>query len=445
MSTDIVLERETANDETALVVAIHAASGTAVEPGTLLFEAENSKVTQEVEAPVAGIVVHRLEIGQTLEFGVAIARIVSAEAWEANGDAPAPTGVPQAAIAQIHREDGTGVHSTMRPERTQTCLSTAEPRFSLRAASLVAELGLQPSLFTQDFVIARDVLAYVGHGSARHEPAAAAPASAPQPTPARPPYASGEGREVPAHKRIEIEVLGAGAGSSMLSVLGADLGPLRILRSAGHIFTGRITDLAIYESARLMRKYPRLNAFYADGRVVEHADIHAGIAIDSGNRLMVYGIEHAERVGLPDLADIITDAVGRYMNNELSSADVSRATFTVTDLSADELSFVLPLLPRGQSCILGITRTAEAGYRIFAGFDHRVTEGREVAAFLGELCARIKSFSAPANEARTTAECTYCDRSLLDATTRHGDKGLMRIVDRHGNDAFCCVSCWNGW
>jgi hypothetical protein len=159
---------------------------------------------------------------------------------------------------------------------------------------------------------------------------------------------------------------------------------------------------------------------------------------------VVYGIEDADRMSLSDLAVTLSDAVARYMDNDLSAAELSRATFTVTDLSADELDFVLPLLPRGQSCIIGITRSETAGFRIFAGFDHRVTEGREVAAFLGELRGRLMSF-AETPRPNVEACCTYCDRSLAEAVGKFGEKGLLRIVDRQGRDALCCASCWNGW
>jgi hypothetical protein len=124
---------------------------------------------------------------------------------------------------------------------------------------------------------------------------------------------------------------------------------------------------------------------------------------------------------------------------------MSRATFTVTDLSADELDFVLPLLPRGQSCIIGITHDAKNGFRLFAGFDHRVTEGREVSAFLSELGARVLSFGTKATQETAVLRCDFCSKSLAEAAGRGRDKGLLSVIDRKGETALCCASCWNGW
>jgi hypothetical protein len=146
-----------------------------------------------------------------------------------------------------------------------------------------------------------------------------------------------------------------------------------------------------------------------------------------------------------DISRIVADAVGRYMNNGLTSAEMSRATFTVTDLSADDLDFVLPLLPRGQSCIIGITHHATTGFRLFAGFDHRVTEGREVAAFLTELGARVLSFGTKAAAEIAVLRCDFCSKSLAEATARGRDKGLLSVIDRKGQTSLCCASCWHGW
>jgi pyruvate/2-oxoglutarate dehydrogenase complex dihydrolipoamide acyltransferase (E2) component len=445
--TDVLLERETANDETAIVVSVFVASGARVEKDEPLFDIENSKATQEVVAPEAGILTHELAVGHVVAFGVPIARITP----DAVLAAPAPRAAvaPPAPIAA--------------PPSVPVAVIPAPPEGGARhvsraAAALMAELGLTSAAFAADFITARDVRAAAGLAPAR--PAGPAPVGAEQvgakqvgAKQAKP------GQAVSARKRAEIDVLSAGAGATMLSVLGTRLGAMAVPRAADDFLGGAITDLVIYEAARLMRKYPSLNACYSDGHVIRHDAVHAGIAIDSGGQLVVYGIEDADRLGLPDVARAIAEAVGRYVAGALTAAEMTRATFTVTDLSAEPLDFVLPLLPRGQSCIIGITRDAD-GYRIFAGFDHRVTEGREVASFLGELRQRLLSFAPPRAPAlasalamdgaaaiaiHAAAECAYCARSAAEAAARSRDKGLLKLVGRDGREILCCASCWNGW
>jgi pyruvate/2-oxoglutarate dehydrogenase complex dihydrolipoamide acyltransferase (E2) component len=351
-----------------------------------------------------------LQIGQEVAFGVPIARIIGAgeRAEEVPQRAPAPVEAPA---------------PPLNPR--------SPPRFSQEASALLKQFGLSESMFNTGFVTSAQVRAVL--------PGATPP---PPPPPLR---IAGPAPNLDRRKQTEIETLQNGAGNTMLSVLGKTLGPVHLRRDADDIFAGRITDLVIYEAARLMHKFPKLNAQYADGRVTLHDHVHAGMAIDGGGKLVVYGIEHADQLGLPDLSRIVGDAVTRYMANALTAAEMTRATFTVTDLSADDLDFVLPLLPRGQSCIIGITHDQASGFRLFAGFDHRVTEGREVAAFLTALGERVTSFGRRNIDPAKATSCSFCGKTLAEAIGRAKDKGFLSVVGAKGEPALCCASCWNGW
>lgn len=463
---EIILERETANDESGLIVAVYVSSGQRVEKDDLLFEIENSKANQEVVAPEAGILLHKLKVGQTVLFGVPIAHVGSGEEEVLESSALAEFQHASHPVAEVsapasmspHHSSGAATFADA--PTTKLTRQLAEPHFSHAAAALAKELGLSPTDFHTDFVTADDVR--IRAGIAQPNAAVAIPAA--------PAHAesngfsnaaagdgarngagngasngAGSGPGISSRKRAEIDTLSKGAGATMLSVLGTRLGKLEIAREPGDFMAGRITDLLIYEASRLMRKYPKLNASFSNGQIVEHPSVHAGMAIDSGARLMVYGIKDADMLSLSELSDVMSDAVARYIEGELSSAELSRATFTVTDLSADELDFVFPLLPQGQSCILGVTQSAQDGFRIFAGFDHRVTEGREVAAFLGELRERLFSFAAGHKPEIPEGHCAYCDRSATDAMVRGKAKGLLKVVNRKGEEVLCCASCWNGW
>ena len=452
---EIVLERDTANDESALVAAVFVQSGTAVEKDELVFEIENSKATEEYYAPSAGILMHELKVGQTVNFGVAIARVVAPDSTERAEPVREAGMVAEASVVPVLSADCSQPVVAVEGAETMRERVPSGARFSYAAKLLLQKYGIESSRFDADFVTAEDVQAHVnclqeiaeelilkdGRGaSSRVTKVATSTAVVERPEPA-----SAAGNTVGQRKRAEIQALTQGAGATMLSVLGVTLGPLLVRREPGDFLAGRITDLVIYEAARLMRKYPKLNAFYADGSIITHEAIHAGLAIDEGGRLMVYGLEHADKAGIRELGDAIGDAVARYVNHELTGAELSRATFTVTDLSDGELDFVLPLLPRGQSCILGITASAQVGFRIFAGFDHRVTEGREVTAFLGELRQRLLSFSSAAHRAVSASVCDYCGRSVSESVSVCKERGLLKVVGRDGLEALCCGSCWNGW
>lgn len=421
----ICLERDTANDESATIVAVHVLTGSEVGEDELIFEIENSKATQELRAPQAGVLIHALSVGAVVPFGEPLARVVS------EGTSPHNVskfgGPPEAPGLQGPPGE--------RPVMDGAPRRGTESHFSRAAVALLEEHGLSRDAFTSSFVTSKDVAERLG----LHVPCGPPPAPKGEALPlmSRPTIGGGP-------KRFEIEALRSGAGATWLSVLGLTLGPLSVTRPAGDILTGRITDLVIYEASRLMRKYPLLNAAFESDHTLRHEAVHAGLALDGGGRLIVYGIRNADRLGLSDIGTAIIDGAARYASNDLKASELTCATFTVTDLSAEDLDFIFPLLPAGQSCIIGIVHSA-SGYRLFAGFDHRVTEGREVSLFLNELRDRLYTFGSRPDAGMPTTACSICGRSALDAMQKGRDKGLLKLSDHHGRELLCCASCWNGW
>ena len=446
---EVVLERTTANDETASIVAVYVTSGTIVAVDELLFDFENSKATQELRSPAAGMLLHQLAVGDVVGFGVRLASIsgtdraappLVASLGASVGAAVKAKDVAPVNVSDVSRPRLIATTSSSKPgdgARPGVIASLRGARFSRTAGNLVVELGLTPTDFEPGFVTSEMVVFRARQARPADETSICRAPSV---------QAKSEVSTLTQSKRAEIRVLLEGAGSSSLSVLGVNVGPVVIRRPEEDFLSERITDIVIYESARLLRKYPKLNACFEGDSIVFHAAAHAGIAIDGGGKLVVYGIKDADRASLQHIAAEIADASARYATNEFSAEELSRATFTVSDLSGCELDYMLPLLPRGQSCIIGVTRDRNGTFRIYGGFDHRVTEGREVASFLTELAERIRSFGEQNKaEAQASARCHYCDRGLDEASGKGRGKGLLKIVGSSGVDIVCCASCWNGW
>jgi pyruvate/2-oxoglutarate dehydrogenase complex dihydrolipoamide acyltransferase (E2) component len=273
-------------------------------------------------------------------------------------------------------------------------------RLSRDAAAFAAQHGLGPADFDADFITVDDVRRRLGLGTpqtvAQSQPSAASIQQSKPAGRAR----LGELKELPAHKHEERKVLSRGAGTSMLSVVGTTLGPQPFLRKDQGFFETKIIDLVAYEASRLMQTFGKLNAAYRDGSVEFYSEVNAGVAFDGGGRLVVYGIERSDKRELEDIQEEIIEGLMKYTQSKLTARELTRATFTITDLSSMEVDFVLPLLPEGQSCIIGITKTAERGYGLYVGFDHRVTEGMEAAHFLQDLRKRLVNALAPSRTSR---------------------------------------------
>ena len=225
--------------------------------------------------------------------------------------------------------------------------------------------------------------------------------------------------------------------------LGVRIGKIRARREAGDTFQGKILDLVVFEASRLMKQFPKLNSTFSENQIFKYSSINAGVAFDSGARLVVYGIENSNGKSLREIREEIEDSLDRYLGDRLSLRELTRATFTVTDLSASQMDFVLPILPARQSCIIGVTRNSKEEFSIYVGFDHRVTEGREVALFLDQLADRIASFDRQTRAAEP-ARCFFCETSAGDGLN-DDKRGLLKIVRPGGDEVLCCNTCWLGW
>ena len=422
-STEITLERDNANDEEATIVVIHVASGTRVKRGDLLLEIENSKAVQEIEAPQDGIFVHDLKVGDFLNYGTPIARIAGADSEIGGGETP---------ISSVER---------VEPELTTAPIEQPAPKrlhkVSREAAKVALEHNIDVEDIDADYITSADILRRIGKPIASPRPAKIDYEAE---SPALLQTLPGSERIQP-HKREEIRALSSGAGGGMLSVLGVEIGPLSMRQRGNKFFQNKILDLVVYEASRLMNAFPKLNAAYRGGHILHHQRVNAGIALDQGGRLVVYGIENSDKLDLADIQSAILDAAERYVARDLSRDEVSRATFTITDLSASELDFVFPILPEGQSSIIGITRDAGT-YKVFIGFDHRVTEGLVAANFLQELKNRLRSFGTTDQRAIV---CDFCQKDINEEFVGLRHKGFLSVVGASGTQSLCCHSCWSGW
>ena len=57
------------------------------------------------------------------------------------------------------------------------------------------------------------------------------------------------------------------------------------------IFQGSIADLIVFETAKLLRRFPDLNAFHLDDRAIGYfEDVNIGISFDVGHNLKVLAL-----------------------------------------------------------------------------------------------------------------------------------------------------------
>ena len=149
--------------------------------------------------------------------------------------------------------------------------------------------------------------------------------------------------------------------------------------------------LVIFETARLLRKYPEFNAIHDRGADGQYADVNIGWAIDAGTAgggLMVPVIAKADEKTPQEIVEIMQRQIDGYVGSALGTADFLGGTFTISDLSGDGISHFQPLISQGQAAILGVGGELDgAGNEtlyLTLAFDHQLAEGPQG----GAVCAR---------------------------------------------------------
>jgi pyruvate/2-oxoglutarate dehydrogenase complex dihydrolipoamide acyltransferase (E2) component len=212
------------------------------------------------------------------------------------------------------------------------------------------------------------------------------------------------------------------------------------------------TAVILFEAARLLRKYPLLNACFVEEQACIYEPINIGVAIDSGQGLKVPVIHDADQKGLAEVTQCLRDLLLSYVDDQLTASMVAGGTFTLTDLSSEGALSFTPLINHGQSAILGIGAEylppggQEGLFHLVLAFDHQIAEGRMAARFLAELRDRLVAYEqAMTGPEQAVPEpcCSRCQTPL--AQLRQSNHHLLHSARADGTTALICTACLQGW
>lgn len=486
--------RENVNDEEVVIIAWHAANGERVADGQVLVEVETSKATVEIVSPAAGFIRYTLEAGESVAVGRVLCT-VEINLAEGNGhpaeeesiDKTDVTDCQPDALGQVISADEScepsGFNLTSIPHKNDSKAEELErvhaeaagcPRFSRRARERLTEYGLSEEQFAgRGMVRACDLVAAAPEVERTADLRAGRQSTALSEQPRNGLVAafgvSVQSRALPPQKRTENRYLRAARETTLPSLVSVMV-PTRGFRTLiERLSSSRqsVCSLAVFEAARLLRKYQCFNAYCADGNVHFYDEVNIAFAVDDGRGLRAPVIRTADRKGAVEIAVEMQERLVSYLNNELSAADLTGATFTVTDLSSEGVAEFIPRLNRGQSAILGIgsevfscrsaandTRSPFAAdeigaYKLILAFDHQVAEGRIAAHFLNDLKCRLQGYEAAATPPGTRRagesepSCTRCLRPAAEIADLGAQ--LLATIQVGGSQRGICTLCIAGF
>jgi 2-oxoglutarate dehydrogenase E2 component (dihydrolipoamide succinyltransferase) len=354
VAAEIRLPLEHPNDTEAEIIQWLVDDGQWVDAGTDLLEVESTKAVNVVDTESSGYVRRHVAVGDAVTTGAVLARVH-------------PT-VEELAADMPHAQppDGAGADG-------------AGVRFSAEGLRELTAHGLSPAVFRGRGLVTAQL---VREFAAAEADGAAGPVRRHPIGPA---------------KLTEISRLSAGAGA-LASALTVRFDSART-RAALHRqepVQPLVLAVLIQGVAQLLREFPELNACFADRHVAHYTRVNVGVAVDLGQGLRVPVLKDADRMDPVEITIALLDAMAAYHERRLSSDDLAGGTVTVSDLSGEDVFEFHPLINQDQALALGVggdSRLPGHPMTITAVFDHRVSSGRTVAAFLGRLKAHLLGVS----------------------------------------------------
>jgi pyruvate dehydrogenase E2 component (dihydrolipoamide acetyltransferase) len=179
----------------------------------------------------------------------------------------------------------------------------------------------------------------------------------------------------------------------------------RALNAAREKLTsGTHTDILVAVVARALAKHPRMNASWVNDAVRPNGEVNVAIAIAVEDAVVTGVIHRADRLSIADIGARRRELANRARAARLQPADITGATFTISNLGMYDVDAFTAIIVPPQAGILAVGTIAE---RIVAvdgqpaarpmmtltlSCDHRVVDGASGAKFLGDVVEGIQGY-----------------------------------------------------
>jgi pyruvate dehydrogenase E2 component (dihydrolipoamide acetyltransferase) len=392
VATEVILPRLGQGMESGTIVRWLKSEGEPVEKGEPLFELDTDKVTQEVEAEAAGVLLKIAVAEGEVPVGQTVAFIGSEGEDVPEVAAAAPT--EEEAQKEAQREA-----TSSEPEPAQEA-AIASGNGRIKASPLARRMARERGIELTGIrgtgpdgrIVAEDVeRAEVGGPTA---PPSVAPTRAPTGELERVPLSNVRktiARRLTEAWQIPVFQLQASADMTRVNALVARL------RERDPDVRITVTDVLTKVCAQALMRHREVNAEFTEDAILLHPSANVGLAVAAPQGLVVPVIRSAERLSLTEIAGVRADLVGRAREAKLRAEDLEGGTFTISNLGMYAVESFTAVLNPPQAAIVAVGATEErvvpvGGETVVrpmvtltATFDHRAVDGAPAAAFLQTL------------------------------------------------------------
>ena len=162
------------------------------------------------------------------------------------------------------------------------------------------------------------------------------------------------------------------------------------------------TDLLVKVVANALRNHSYLNATWRDNSIAWNVEINVGLAVAVEQGLIVPVIQHADRLGVREIAARRQELVAKAQSGKLHPDDLGGGTFTISNLGMYGVDAFNAIINQPQAAILAVGRIADRVVplngqpavqpmiTLSLSCDHRVVDGARGAQFLETVVSLIE-------------------------------------------------------
>ena len=396
MAISVVMPALEMAQETGKLVSWKKKEGEPVKKGEMLLEVETDKAVVEIEAAGDGLLAGvTAKEGDVVPVGHTIAWLLKpGEAVPASGGPPAQTG---------RKMDAAPAAAAAAAPAAAEPPSAAGARISPKARRLAREHGVDIAALRGSGpggeILADDILAAAKAGGTP------APSAPPQAAP------SVDAGTVTSIGRIMAErttqswttvphfFVARDVDATSLNAARERLIPV-IEKSHGVKVTH--TDLLVVAVARALRQHPRMNGSWTNGAIALNADVNVALAMAVENAVVTAVIRNADRSPLGAIAKQRRELAERARAGKLQPADITGATFTISNLGMFSVDAFTAIIVPPQAGILAVgaitDRVVAVGGMIGVrpmmtltlSSDHRLVDGARAAQFLNDVVTALQ-------------------------------------------------------
>ena len=416
MAVSVVMPALEMAQETGKLVAWLKKEGEPVRKGEMLLEVETDKAVVEIEAQTDGVLAGvTAKVGDVVPVGQAIAWLLQpGESVPAGTSAPAQTG---------RKMDAPAAAAAAAAAPAAAPQAAASVRISPKARRLAREHGVDIATLTGSGpggeILAEDITkaaAFTASATARTiTPAETTTGAASGSTRAATPAAAADDGALTSIGRIMAERTTQSWTTVPHFFVARDVDATALNAARQNAIAGiekshgvkvTHTDFLVAAVAGALRQHPRMNASWNNGSVAMNADVNVALAMAVENAVVTAVIRNADRASLGEIAKQRKELAERARANRLAPADITGATFTISNLGMFSVDAFTAIIVPPQAGILAVGAISDRvvavngmiGVRpmmtLTLSSDHRVIDGARAAAFLADVVAGLTQADA---------------------------------------------------